>query len=222
MITLFHYIHCPFCVRVRLALGLLKTSFNSVVLDYDDEETPIKMTGDKMLPIVKLEGQYLNESLDIIKTIDRKNILLNELIESRDNKIELSCLLEELGKSIHSLCMPYWVWTPEFTDSSRKYFREKKEIKRGHLADLMSKKSVFLNDLDKTLTKLEDHLMPFYNYKKITIMDIMIASHLWGMFIFPEFRFSDKIYNYLITIKKQTNFNYHEDYYQHQYWDKQK
>ncbi|MBT6326886.1 MAG: glutaredoxin 2 [Bdellovibrionales bacterium] len=219
MVTLFHYIHCPFCIRIRLALGILNISYKSVVLDYDDEETPIQMTGNKMLPIVKLDDQYLNESLDIIKTLDKNDILQNELTESKENKVEITSLLEKLGKSIHNLCMPYWVWTPEFTSLSRKYFREKKEIKRGHFADLMSKKSTFLCELNESLSKLEDHLMPFYNSKEITIMDIMIASHLWGMFVFPEFRFPDKVYNYLTEIKKQTNFNYHEDYYQHQYWD---
>ncbi len=220
MLTLFHYIHCPFCVRVRIALGLLRISYSSVVLNYDDEDSPVKMTGTKMLPIVKIGDRYLNESLDIIKALDKENILHNELLHVKKLKSELDILLEELGRSIHNLCMPYWVWTPEFTDTSRKYFRKKKEIKRGHMADLMSKKSIFLCDLDKSLKKLENHLMPFYHSKIITVMDIIIASHLWGMFIFPEFRFQDKIYNYLIAIKKQSDFNYHEDYYQFEFWDK--
>ena len=37
-IKLYHYVHCPFCVRVRLALGFLNIPFESHVIAYDDEE----------------------------------------------------------------------------------------------------------------------------------------------------------------------------------------
>ena len=53
-IQLYHYVHCPFCVRVRMALGHLKIPYESIVLPYDEEEIPLEMCQKKMLPILKL------------------------------------------------------------------------------------------------------------------------------------------------------------------------
>ena len=59
---LYHYVHCPFCVRVRMGLGYLGINFESIVLAYDDEKTPVKLTGKKMLPIlVSDDGKAHNE-----------------------------------------------------------------------------------------------------------------------------------------------------------------
>ena len=50
--------------------------------------------------------------------------------------------------------------------------------------------------------------------EEFTIWDLMLASHLWGMYIYPEFQFPNKIHDYLMKVKSLTRFNYHEDYWQ--------
>ncbi|MBK26739.1 MAG: hypothetical protein CME70_22250 [Halobacteriovorax sp.] len=209
MIKLYHYVHCPFCVRVRLGLGFLGLKFESIVLPYDDEETPIKLMNKKMLPIVEFEnGDLSNESLDIIKRIDKENLLSNE--GSSDQELEE--LLSRIGSDVHSLCMPYWMWTPEFNKESRDYFQKKKEIKRGPFNKLIQDKEKYLSSFNETTKIIETKLTPYYQSESFTIKDIMLASHLWGMYIFPEFQFSKKIHSYLQEIKKITNFEYHEDF----------
>jgi glutaredoxin 2 len=48
-----------------MILGLKKISYSEIILDNDDEKTPISMIGKKSLPILKFkENQYLGESLD--------------------------------------------------------------------------------------------------------------------------------------------------------------
>ncbi len=42
---LYYYDHCPFCVRARIAAGLLGADVEDVVLANDDEATPISMIG---------------------------------------------------------------------------------------------------------------------------------------------------------------------------------
>lgn len=209
MIELFHYVHCPFCVRVRMALSYLSLDFKSTVLAYDDEATPLELTGNKMLPILKLsEGRPLEESLDIIKLLDSENLLSNEFAADQ----ELTDLLGTLGKDIHSLCMPYWIWTPEFNSQSREYFQKKKEKKRGAFYKLIQDKQAYLNGLNITLKSLEPKLSSFYLSDELTIKDLMLASHLWGMYIFPEFQFSEVIHSYLQRVKDKTKFEYHEDF----------
>lgn len=45
------YDHCPFCVRVRLALGVKNVKHNVVFLQNDDVPTPTKLIGKKIAPI---------------------------------------------------------------------------------------------------------------------------------------------------------------------------
>lgn len=209
--TLYHYVHCPFCVRVRLVLGFLNQPYDSVVLKYNDEKTPIELTGQKMLPAFDFgNSQIINESLDIIKKIDQNNKLNFNAYEEKKSEIDI--LLNKIGKDVHSLCMPYWVWTPEFDEDSRKYFIEKKEVTRGPFVKLIQNKNQFLKSLTKNLMELEKNIPTFYKSEKLTLNDILIASHLWGMYIFPEFQFSEKIHSYLQKIKEECKFEYHADY----------
>ena len=195
-----------------MALGLLNLNYDSIVLPYDDESTPIELMGVKMLPIFEFKDNSVsNESLDIIKVLDKDNILKHELLTEVNLK-EVNSLLSEVGSSVHSLCMPYWMWTPEFNDQSRKYFQDKKEVKRGLFLKLIQNKDDYLKSLNISLLKLELDLTNFYKSKSLTIIDIMIASHLWGMYTFPEFQFSKKIHTYLQEVSRITKFNYHEDF----------
>lgn len=209
---LYHYVHCPYCIRVRMGLGLLKIQFESKVLAYNDEKTPINLTGVKMLPIIEdSTGIAMNESLDILKKFDPNDLMNWNLLKAQNSEIE--DLLNKVAGPVHSLCMPYWIWTPEFDSISRKYFQDKKEVKRGPFKNLIHNKDSYINTLNQILqNEIEPNLKPFYKNSSISILDIMLAAHLWGMYIFPEFQFSEKIHNYLQTIRSNTNFNYHQDF----------
>jgi hypothetical protein len=49
--SLYVYDHCPFCVRVRLALGLKNVKYNLQFLANDDVATPTALVGKKIAPI---------------------------------------------------------------------------------------------------------------------------------------------------------------------------
>jgi glutaredoxin 2 len=211
-LALYHYVHCPFCVRVRLALGYLNLSYESIVLPYDDEATPIKLTGKKMLPILEAEGRVMNESLDIISYVDKANVLgTKEFCASAENE-EMESLLNKLGNPIHSLAMPYWIYTPEFSKESRHYFQVKKEAKRGPFKDLVNNQNQYKAELSPLLKDLESKLLPYYEQKAFGIKDILLAAHLWGLYIVPEFQFSESIHHYLQMVKEKCHFNYHQDF----------
>jgi len=199
-----------------MSLGFLGIAFNSRVLSYDDEKTPLNLTGKKMLPIAEFindSGQpslSMNESLDIIAKLDQDN----QLRVNETDRPKMEGLLTALGENIHSLCMPYWIWTPEFSPASRQYFCQKKEMKRGPLRQLLKHKVTFLNRLELDLEDLEPQLCPYYQSAKLSIADIMLAAHLWGLYIVPEFRFSAKMHTYLQTIKKECHFDYHRDFWE--------
>ena len=108
--------------------------------------------------------------------------------------------------------MPYWIWTPEFDINSRTYFVEKKSQKRGPFYLLIENKEKFLNLLESELSSFEKNLHPFYKSDEMTLTDIILAAHLWGMYIFPEFQFSPNVHSYLQKIKKLCHFDYHADF----------
>ncbi len=216
MHTLYHYVHCPFCIRVRMALGFLGLPWKSVVLPYDDEQTPINLAGKKMLPIMsfpedKSGALTINESLDIIGKIDPENKLMNEL-STQERGQKLDSFLNELSGPMFKLCMPYFIFSPEFDDKARSYFRSKKEAKRGPFHLLVQERKKFETEVHELLSQLESSLDVFYKSEKLTILDIILASHLWGLYIVPEFQFTTKVHNYLQRVATETKFNYHEDF----------
>lgn len=81
-LTLHLYDHCPYCVRVELALGLKGIDFQRVVYGYGDslgDKTKGKyyggktLSGFKMLPVLEIEGRtpaFMGESSNIISFIE--------------------------------------------------------------------------------------------------------------------------------------------------------
>lgn len=69
---LYVYDHCPFCIRVRLALGIKGIPHALHFLANDDVDTPTKLVGNKITPIFEVPGKVSPrpESLDIIKLVD--------------------------------------------------------------------------------------------------------------------------------------------------------
>lgn len=195
-----------------MTLGHLNLSYISKIVSYDDEETPVKLTGTKMLPILSYDGKAMNESLDIMAFLDKENRLrVNEIVTSVEFE-QFEELLKQIGGPVHSLAMPYWIFTPEFNASSREYFQRKKEKKRGPFKDLVKNRDQFMSDLIPLLLRIEDNLKPFYQSRCFGLHDILIASHLWGLYIVPEFQFSEKIHNYLQQVKQICHFDYHRDF----------
>ena len=210
MITLYHYVHCPFCLRVRMTLGFLNIPWKSVVLSYDDEKTPQRLIGQKMLPILAFEdGHTMGESLDIMKRLDRENKLL---FEKYSDDLEFNSLLSKLGESIHPLCMPYWIYSKEFEPRARRYFQKKKEKKYGPLDALALKREAYTQSLKKNLQEVEQMLVPFYKGEVLSVCDILLASHLWGLYAVVEFQFPPTMHEYLQTIKRMCAFDYHRDF----------
>ena len=210
MHTLHHYIHCPFCLRVRMAFGYFQIPYKSIVLDYSEEKTPINLSGSKMLPIVTFpNGNVINESLDIIKEISEGNCLFYGV--SEEGMRDVNKALDDISKYLHPLAMPAWLKTPEFNSVSRSYFLSKKEKKRGPFINLISDDERLKNELTNFLNQL---WIPekFFGDEEINILDIMLASHLYGIYCLIDFYIPKKIHDYLQRVKIATNFNYHEDY----------
>ena len=69
---LYIYDHCPFCVKARMIFGLKNLPVELIVMLNDDEETPKRLIGQKIAPILQKEdGSCMPESLDIVRFVDK-------------------------------------------------------------------------------------------------------------------------------------------------------
>ena len=209
---LYHYVHCPYCVRVRMVLGHLNIPYQSTVLPYNDEKAPIALAGKKMLPIMEFpDGTLCNESLDIISKLDQNNQLDTHSIINNEMH-SLNQILSQIASPAHNLIMPYWIYTPEFDQNAREYFRGKKEEKKGPFHQLVQNRQLFTDQISQLLEKVSPQLSPYFRGQNFGLRDILMASHLWGLYIVPEFQFPPQIHDYLQSISQICRFNYHEDF----------
>lgn len=214
-ITLYHYLHCPFCIRVRLACGFLDISYDSVLLPYSDEETPTRLTGKKMAPIIeKYDGTFMNESLDIIRYLDVDQ-KLSATLKSTESLAELDIVnhwINDLSKPLFNYLMPYYVHGVEFSEKDKEYFRKKKEVKRGPFKELVKNRAYYITEIEKHLSSLYPNLSPFYKNNHMGLLDILLVSHLWGLYFAYDYRMNDQLHNYLQLVAEKCHFNYDWDW----------
>lgn len=152
---LYHYDHCPYCVKVRMIFGFKQVPVQLEALANDDEATPISLIGQKMVPIlIREDGEAMGESLDIVRYVDGLQRYGAPMIGPSRRDEELNLWLSELRNFHYALAMPRWIKMdlPEFeTSSSVEYF--------------VKKKTAFLGDFDQALAKspeliesVRDHL----------------------------------------------------------------
>jgi len=101
------YDHCPFCVRVRVALGVLGTDYKLTFMENDDVDTPTALVGKKIAPIWVDEDGPMNESLDIIAKVDKGNT-----IAPASGRTDLKAWQKSVQTLLRKLQRPRYVMVP--------------------------------------------------------------------------------------------------------------
>mmetsp|Transcript_157530 Transcript_157530/g.277938 ORF Transcript_157530/g.277938 Transcript_157530/m.277938 type:complete len:290 (-) Transcript_157530:162-1031(-) len=104
---LYVYDHCPFCVRVRLAFGILGAKHKLVFLENDDVETPTSLVGKKIAPIWLDDDGAMAESLDIIEKIDTE-----KKIAPASDRTDLKAWQKSIQTMMRKLCRPRYTMVP--------------------------------------------------------------------------------------------------------------
>ena len=99
--------HCPFCVRVRVAAGVLGIKHNLVFMANDDIPTPTALIGKKIAPIWVDEDGPMMESLDIIEKIDSGKVL-----KPASGRTDLKAWQKSVQTLLRKLQRPRYVMVP--------------------------------------------------------------------------------------------------------------
>ncbi|CAG8999564.1 MAG: Glutaredoxin 2 [Candidatus Celerinatantimonas neptuna] len=149
------YEHCPFCVKAQMIFGLkgLPVTFN--VLLNDDVNMPVKMIGQKMVPILeKDDGHCIPESMDIVHFVD--SLDGQPWVKRRADK-ELEQWMSEHQALVYKLVIPRNVQLPfgEFkTQSARNYYIQAKTQIIGDFTEHLNHSADYLAQLNPSLRQL--------------------------------------------------------------------
>ena len=175
---LYHYDHCPYCVKARMIFGFKNVDFELQALLNDDEETPISLTGKKMLPILVEEGRPpLPESLDIVDYIDGLEKYGHPIVGASRKDAHLDQWLVDVRKYHYFLAMPRWIKAglEDFaTQGAVDYFVGKKTaMMGGSFADREKESAKFI-------------AMAHSHFKELNRYDLA-AKFLWGELSYDDF-----------------------------------
>lgn len=187
---LYHYEHCPYCVRVRMVMGWKGLDVEEEVLANADEQRPNELVGCKMVPILqKDDGSCIKESLDIINYIDQTFGKL--LLTDRPQDYDDSALARWLGKSsqvIRYLVHPrnIRVFRQDFpTQSDRDYYESKKSQSIGSFDAAFAASAHYMAQLAPLLDELKGLLETWAgapSYADILLFPVLRSiTHVKGL-----------------------------------------
>lgn len=135
---LYIYDHCPFCVKARMIFGLKHVPVTDVVLLNDDVETPTRMIGRKLVPILEQDGRFMGESMDIVAHIDTMD---GRPVLTGPTRPAISQWLKDEQRAGIHLMLPRFAAAPlpEFaTTAARLYFIRNKEDMIGPFGESLA------------------------------------------------------------------------------------
>lgn len=210
---LYIYDHCPFCVRSRMIFGLKDVACEIITLPNDDEETPTRLIGKKMLPILVTERHdAIGESLDIVKYID-ETCGRPVLTVSDDPAIEI--WMEEATNVIFSLAIPRWAISDfeEFRqDAARQYFVQKKEAVFGPFPRLLEQTETMITEINAKLEIL-DRLLVRQERETghFSLTDIRLFPLLRSLSIVKEIYWPSRVHEWLKEMAKRSRVNLNDN-----------
>jgi glutaredoxin 2 len=212
---LYHYPHCPFCQRVRLLLGYKNIPYESVELSYADAETPEKLIGQKMLPIIEFDdGKVMAESLDILREIELRFPHPIAFIGPVEGKLQWASMAAVGIPRYFDLLLPcfpdHYQEFQKFPEG-KKYFQASKEKRRGKSFEQLKAEAPklfeenILPHLQEILDTVEDQY--FVMGPTFSVADCVLAADLSGMRIVKNIAVPENLVQYIERVEKTCKVN---------------
>lgn len=206
---LYIYDHCPFCVKARMIFGLKNIPVELNVLSNDDVETPTRMIGQKMAPILqKDDSRYLAESMDIVHYVDKLDG--KPLLTGKKNPA-IEEWLRKVNQYVNHLLLPRFAKSAfdEFaTPAARRYFTEKKEAMIGSFADHLAHSAGLTKKISDDLRALDKLIVqPNAVNGELSEDDIQLFPLLRNLTLVSGIVWPTRVADYRDNMAKQTQVN---------------
>jgi len=195
------YDHCPFCVRVELALAFLGLPYTRVLYGYGDMDGPKRLMGKKQLPVMEYKGKYTEESLDIIGVIE-KNTSHKEIPPKTDRE-DLGKWLKDSGEIRRTLCRPRIIKVPIkdwAEDQDVAYAKQKYEKKGFNYADAEARSDELIVEMNQFLESFNNDILHnenSVNEEGFGIDDILVIPHIRTLTCVKGLKWPEKLRKYL-------------------------
>ncbi|XP_063900070.1 glutaredoxin 2-like [Zophobas morio] len=213
------YDHCPFCVRVELALGWMEISYQRIFYGYGDMEGPKKLTGKKILPVLEdSDGNYHAESLDIVEWIQKAypdKLCLAKQSERKD----LKSWFERFQPVSSSLTCPRLCKLTHLKDFSTKedveYHHSKYESRNVDLKKLYDDSPKYIKEMNSLLFEFDKNLLQ--SSKAITgssysMDDIIYLPWLRNITVVKGVEFPNKLKEYVTNACREADVQLYTNY----------
>jgi len=154
------YDHCPFSIRVELALAFLGVSYKRVLYGYGDVEGPTALCGKKQLPVMEYMRTYTEESLDIIDMVDTNTV--HRSIPPKTDRDDLCMWSKEVKTIRQNLCRPRKIKLPirDWADKRDIRYAKRKWEKQGfNLKEALARTPELLTDINELLEQFNDKIL---------------------------------------------------------------
>lgn len=174
---------CPFCIRVRMMLGLKQIPCELEYLAGDDVETPMRLIGAKQAPILETDGHgVIGESLEIIRYLDQLDG--EPILNGGSVAPELENWYAGARAEINQLCYPRYakINPPELgTEGAMEFFETSRKEKMGISLDEATEKTpVLCASMENSLKYLEPFANKYFSSGHHIVVD--------DFFLFPILR----------------------------------
>ncbi len=205
---LYHYDHCPFCIRVRMIISWKGLKVEQEILANADEQSHYDLIGAKIVPILKKDdGSYMKESLEIVAYIDEN--YGQPLLQSPSCSEILETWLENAARPIRHLVHPrnIRIFKQDFpSQADCDYYEKKKSQNIGSFKDAFENSAQYVSEvvsyLDSLKTILPEVISPEISkpsYNDILLFPVLrTISHVKGL-LFPS-----EVYDYMERISQET------------------
>nr|WP_272501365.1 glutaredoxin 2 [Silvania hatchlandensis] len=208
-VKLYIYDHCPFCVKARMIFGLKNLPVERITLLSDDDATPTRMIGQKMVPILqKDDSRYLPESMDIVRYVDALDG--QPLLTGKQNPA-IAEWLRKVNGYANRLLIPRFAKAAfdEFsTPQARASFVARKEASIGSFAEHLSHSAGLVKNISDDLRALDKLIVqPNAVNGELSDDDIHLFPLLRNLTIVAGINWPTRVADYRDNMAKQTQVN---------------
>ncbi|PWC21226.1 glutaredoxin [Brenneria roseae subsp. roseae] len=199
---LFIYEHCPFCARASMIFGLKDIPFEPCIIMEGDVETPTRMVGRKVVPILqKDDGSYMPESMDIVHYVDS---LKAPLVADKPVDPAIEAWSKAAAGTIFNLAVPRFT-KADFKElaqpEARQAYLQREEKAFGDLDALLADTPAMISDVQQQLAALEPLLA---QHADISTTDFILFPILRSLTIVKGIKLGPNVSRYVERVANAT------------------